>query len=113
MSLSLVFLLLFDIFASVCLLCLVLLRLDKCAEHANFVVFVFLEVESVLFAKPELKQVVIERFFGDVNLCSCVFKRIADQVPVSEDSVVQLPPKADLLDDLFYGPLLCPLGFTS
>ena len=80
-------------------LCLHLL--DEGAKGAYFVVLVLLEVKVVLLTEAQLKQVVVERLLRHVDFCSSVFKRIPNQVPVPENSVIEASPQTDLLDDFF------------
>lgn len=65
-----------------------LLALDITAKHSNFLILVFLEVKSILFAKTKLKQVVVETFFADANFGRCVFQTVAHEVSFSIDPVV-------------------------
>lgn len=50
-----------------------LLALHITSKHSNFFILVFLEIESVLFAKTKLEQVVVKAFFAHANFGSRVF----------------------------------------
>jgi len=85
---------------------LLLRVLYKRSKDSDLFFLVLLEVEIVLFAEAHLKQIVVEALLGNTDLAGCVFERIAHQVSVANDSVVQLAPETDFLDDLFDCALL-------
>ena len=90
----------------------VFLVLNKAPEFADFIVTVLAEVESKLLAEPQLQKVVVQRFFADLDLCGGIFEGPALQLLLigplvhNEDSIVELTPSADLLDNLLNGSLL-------
>jgi hypothetical protein len=69
-------------------------------EDADFVIAVLLEVETILFAKTKLEQVIVKTFFTDSNFGSSVFKTVSDEVSISVDTVIEFSPKRDFLDDV-------------
>ena len=64
------------------------------------------KVEAVLLAKPKLEKVVIQGLLGYANLLCCIFEGVPHEVAILEDSIVELPPQRDLLDDLLDGSFL-------
>jgi len=90
-----------------------LLRLDEAAEDANLLIFVLLEVKPVLLAKSELEQVIIKRLFGNVNFLCGIFQRVSNEVPITQNPIVQLAPQADLLNNLVNRPLLSTLAVMA
>jgi len=50
------------------------------------------KIEPVLLAKPQLQQVVVKRFFADLDFGGSVFKGEADEITIAVDSVVQFAP---------------------
>lgn len=58
------------------LVCGFLLLPHEISQDSYLFVVVFVEVEPESEAQPDLEQVVIEAFFGDADLCGCVFQGI-------------------------------------
>lgn len=86
-----------------------LLILDERSKHTNLVVLMFLEVKAVLLAKAHLEQIVIKTLLGDANFACCVFQRVAHEVSVTNNTVVELAPETDLLNDLLNRSLFSAL----
>jgi hypothetical protein len=74
---------------------------------------VLLKVKSILLAKTQLEQIVIETLFGYAHLGCCVLQTVADQISLSVDAIVEFPPERNLLDNVGDGSLLCSLRVLS
>ena len=72
-----------------------------------------LEIEAILLSESKLEQVVVEGLLRDIDFGCCIFEGVANEISISEYSIVQLPPKADFLDDLLNRTFFCPFGFTA
>jgi hypothetical protein len=80
---------------------------DKVPEHADLVVLVLVEVEAVLFAEPDLEQVVVKALLADAHLAGRVLE--GDLAVLGG---VELAPVEDLLDDVPDPALLGPAALV-
>lgn len=95
---------------SALLLLLALLSFDVRTQDSNLVVLMLLEIKSKFLAESQLKKVVIKGFLGYAHLEGGVLEGIAKEIALRVGhSVVELAPKAHLLDDILDGALLSPL----
>jgi hypothetical protein len=92
-----------------------LLFFNEGSEHSYFAITVLFKIKTELLAESELQQVVIQTFLGNLHLGSCVLQTPSlkldfTRLPIrNHDTVVQLSPSTDLLNDLGDGSLLSPL----
>lgn len=100
-------------FAARSFLALRFLFLDVATENANFIITVLLKVKSILLAKTQLEQIVIQTLFGYAHLSCCILQTVADKISLSVDAIVEFPPERNLLDDVGDGSLLSSLCVFS
>lgn len=70
------------------LLFLCLLHFDKGSDLTNLVVAMSIEVKAPLLGHPQLHEVVIERFLGDLDLGSCLLEGHLDKDAVTVEASV-------------------------
>jgi hypothetical protein len=80
--------------------------LNEGPKDADLVVLVPKEVKTILLAEAHLQKVVVQTLLGDTDPDGSVLKGVAYKLAVSDDTVVQPPPKADLLYNIFNRPFL-------
>ena len=64
------------------------------------------EIELVLLAEAQLKEVIIERLLADSYFFSSIVERVAYHVSFFQYTVVEFAPQRYLLDDVFNQTLL-------
>ena len=82
------------------------LLLHITSQYPHFLVPMLLEVKAILLAKSKLEQVVVQRLLAHTHLVSCVLETVANQIALSVNAVVQLPPQGNLLNDVCNRPFL-------
>ena len=88
------------------------LLLYEAAENANLFITVLGEVESKLLSEPQLQKVVVQRFLTDLDLQGGILQGpplqllLTGSLVLHEDTIVELTPGADLLDNFLDCSLL-------
>ena len=86
-----------------------LLFFDIRSQNSDLIVFMFLKIKPKFFSKPQLQKVVIQRFLRYANLLSSIFQRVPQQVTlIILNSIIELPPEANLLNNILNRTFLCP-----
>ena len=83
---------------------------DKLSQHTNIVTLVLEEIESIHASESQLQEVVVQALFRDSDQTRRILQRVPHGLTVAElDSVVELAPERDTLDNEANLALLGPL----
>ena len=75
--------------------------LHEGAKDTDFVVLVPQEVEAILLAEAHLQEVVVKALLGDPDPYCGVLERVANELAIPDDAIIQPAPQADLLYNIF------------